>query len=78
MRRNMLALHAMRFGFAENIWLTCRSEEVCGRDSDSVTKLHVDLSDAINITLHVGRCATEPGPHIRCGSEVADTSKDPT
>ncbi|KAK9865894.1 hypothetical protein WJX84_006777 [Apatococcus fuscideae] len=54
------------------------SQEVCGRDSNSVTKLHVDLSDAINVTLHVRRCAEEPPPHVRCGSEVADTSKDPT
>ncbi|KAK9852829.1 hypothetical protein WJX84_001117, partial [Apatococcus fuscideae] len=54
------------------------SQEVCGKDSDSVTKIHVDLSDAINVTLHVQRGADEPPPHVRCGDEVADAKADPT
>ncbi|KAK9864098.1 hypothetical protein WJX84_007913 [Apatococcus fuscideae] len=54
---------------------TGRPEE--GKGGDSVTRLHVDLSDAVNITLHVQRGPQEAPTTVRCGSQAADAKKDP-
>ena len=55
--------------------MLCRPEE--GKGGDSVTRLHVDLSDAVNITLHVQRGPQEAPTTVRCGSQAADAKKDP-
>ena len=49
--------------------------EECG-EGDSVTKLHVDLSDAINVLCHQEGCASQAGP-VRCGRTMADAKSDP-
>ena len=42
-------------------------------EGDSVTKLHLDLSDAVNQLCHAQRLPGEPEPHVRCGAEPVDT-----
>ena len=42
-------------------------------EGDSVTKLHLDLSDAVNQLCHAQRLPSEPEPHVRCGAEPVDT-----
>ena len=51
--------------------LTRRLEEHEG-EGDSVTKLHLDLSDAVNQLCHAQRLPGEPEPHVRCGAEPVD------
>lgn len=41
-----------------------------------MTKMHCDLSDAVNIMLHQRGCGE--GATIRCGEEAADPEGDPT
>ena len=49
----------------------CRLDEREG-EGDSVTKLHLDLSDAVNQLCHAQRLPGEPEPHVRCGAEPVD------
>lgn len=43
------------------------------QQGDSVTKLHQDMSDAVNVLLHVQRDEGEASPHVRSGAEEAVT-----
>lgn len=50
----------------------CRVREHQG-DGDSVTKMHCDLSDAVNIMCH-----TQGVPsHVRHGIQPSNTARDP-
>jgi hypothetical protein len=40
-----------------------------------VTKLHLDLSDAVNQLCHAQRLPGEPEPHVRCGAEPVEPTR---
>ena len=44
-------------------------------EGDSVTKLHLDLSDAVNQLCHAQRLPGEPEPHVRCGAEPVEPTR---
>ncbi len=47
-------------------------EEHEDMEGDSVTKLHQDMSDAVNICVHAQRAEGEPPPLARNGLQLAD------
>lgn len=68
-----LPLVCVTAGVRAALHCCCRPQEHAS-EGDSVTKLHVDLSDAVNVLVHMEGQSTL----VRCGSTPADPKADPT
>lgn len=67
-----------RLAASLNLSLFLRRAAEHARDGDSVTRLHCDLSDAVNMLQHAQRGPGEPPPRVRCGDAPSDAGADPT